>query len=265
LVFQKLEETMGVEGRKLKRIVLALVLSTLGVFVAARSAEAGTIVVSGDSNFTDSLSAANNNGRFLLNVLAGGNAVAVLNFTNGSFGSASNTDDEVNAFYGAQAGVTSTLVSGTVTAATFAGGVDLFVVALPDDPFTAGEVSAISSFLSAGGNLLLFAENNNAVFNSTNAALNQLLADLGSSMAIVPAILSNPGVVTPDPFTAGIVGDFNFAAGSQVTGGTTLYATNSGLGMIARQDVGSAAPVPEPGTFLLLGGGLALLWRRLRP
>jgi hypothetical protein len=247
--------------RGLQRVVA--VIATLVVTLAtANSAVAGTILLSGDSNTTDNLGVAGNEQLFFSNVLGSGTTVRVLDFTDAGYGSAGNTDTEVNNFYNSLAGKTSTLVSGTVTAATLAGA-NLFVVPLPDDNFSAGEVTAILGFLNGGGTLFLLGENNNVVFNTPNGAINQLLNDLGSTMDLVPAALSGPGTFAVDPFTAGLT-DLRFIAGSQITGGKTLYTNDAGQGLIARQDIGTAATVPEPATLCLLGTGLVALKARRR-
>lgn len=253
---------MAVKLKRWMRVAGAVAVLAL----LPRPASAGTILLSGDSNITDLLGGANNNSLFFSNVLGSGDTVAVLDFTNPLPGapSVTNTDLEVNAFYAAIAGVTSTLVSGAVSAAMLAG-VDLFVVPLPDDSFSASEVLAISGFLTTGGTLFLLGENSSSVFTTANAALNQLLDDLESNLNLVPAFISPPGTITPDPFTQGIVGDLYMPAGSQVTGGTTLYTNSSGLGLLARED---SVSVPEPASMFLFGTALlgagVRRWRRKR-
>jgi hypothetical protein len=133
--------------------------------------------------------------------------------------------------------------------------VNLFIAPLPSDNFAASEVAAFFDFLTGGGTLFLLGENSISVFNVANAAINQLLDDLGSSIDLVPNVLSGPGAFTADPFTTGLT-DLRFQAGSQITGGKTLYSSQTGLGLIAREEIGGVS-VPEPGTLALLGLGLA--------
>jgi len=238
-------------------LIATIAAITLG---PAASAVAGTILVSGDSNTTDTLLLAGNESLFFSNVLGSGTTVRVLDFIDQGYGSAGNTQTEVNDYYGSLAGVTSTIVAGNVTAATLAGA-SLFVVPMPDDNFGASEVSAISSFLGGGGTLFLLGENASSVFNTPNGAINQLLNALGSGIGLVPAALSGPGSFAVDPFTAGLT-DLRFIAGSQITGGKTLYTNSAGLGLVAREEVGGQGP--EPATLALLGLGLAGLGFRRR-
>lgn len=95
--------------------------------------------------------------------------------------SGADADDDLHEFY-LGSGADSHLVDGTVTAEDLAG-VDLFVVMLPDDAFTAAEMTALGDFVAGGGTLLLMGEQHGFAA-AENVYLNDLLTALGSAMRI---------------------------------------------------------------------------------
>jgi hypothetical protein len=236
---------------------------------------AGLIVVSGDENITDALvgnTIAVNPGdqRFFSNVLGGGTRVLVQGT---DVGGVDTPVANTNTFYNTLPGVTSTIQSGPVTAASLAG-VNLFVSAIPASPFAPSEVSALSAFSAGGGKIFLMGDA--AAFSPTqDANLNALLLGLGSTLQIIPDNLDSGfhtgtgSQIATDPLTAG-VGSFTYAFVSRVSGGTPLFFTEGHSPFIeAVEPVAPPPPppaVPEPSSLALLSlGGLALAgWRRWR-
>lgn len=107
-------------------------------FLLAGIAQAGTILVSGDSNIVDDVASKPGNATFFRNVLQGGTSVAILD-TTPSLCCLGPLDDMRNSFYNSVAGVTSNKVSGPVTAAMLAG-VNVFVAIAPNVGFSGTEV-----------------------------------------------------------------------------------------------------------------------------
>jgi len=229
--------------------------------LGAERANAGLIVVSGDENITDALvgnGTAVNAGdqRFFTTVLGLGTVVDV----QGTDLSGVDTPvANINGFYNTLSGVSSSIQSGPVTAASLSG-VSLFVSAIPATAFSSAEILALSAFSTAGGSLFLLGDSGS--FSPTqDANLNALLVGLGSSLQIVPDIL-DPGFrtvggsqIATNPLTTGVT-SFTYAFVSQVSGGTSLFTTSGGQTFIA--ETGAAATsVPEPATLALFGAGLA--------
>jgi hypothetical protein len=244
-------------GNGMRRIMIwgmALSIAAFGISIHSASAE---LFVSGDANISNALvgqdTAVNTgNQQFFTNVLHGGSSVVVLqnNLSGGD-----NTSSFINTYYSGLSGVTSTLYNGTVTSALLSGK-NLFVAPMPDDAFTAGEISALSGFLAGGGSVFFLGE-----WSSFNAArtgyINDALAGLGSALSISLAAIdlgyhtATGSQIAVDPFTAGVT-SFTYAATSQVNGGTSLFFALGEQPFVAYE--GEA--VPEPITILLLGLGL---------
>ncbi len=239
--------------------VVALVALAFGLGVDSANA---TLFLSGDGNITNPLTGTSGvvgidsgNQQFFTNILQGGSSVVVLQSTPSQGGTAAFFATDVNTFYNSLSGVTSTLISGTVTGAQLAG-VNLFVAPIPDDSFTAGEIAAFGTFLSGGGSIFFLGENE--AFATQNGFINAALTGLGSGMSIVNGFFDSgfhtaTGLqIAADPFTAG-VNTFTYGAPSPVSGGTQIFFGTDDEPFVAYE---GAAPVPEPATMLLLGSGL---------
>ncbi len=248
------------ERKTSSRVVWALAV-LISVAAGAKDASAGLIVLSGDGNIAFDLPVQAGNQQFFRNVLGSGTSVLVLQND-----LISSYDSRVDAFYDGQAGVSSTLFSGTVTGAALAG-VDLFVSVLPD-AFSLAEIDALDAFLIGGGTAFFMGENSEITFTARNDAINAALAGLGSGMQILPnssfdggAHTATGGQIHADPLTSGVT-SLTYASPSQISGGTTLLTGTGGQPFVAYES--SQQPIPEPGTLLLLGAGLASLSLRRR-
>jgi hypothetical protein len=253
---------------KAKRWLAALSVAVALTGAGSMQALAANIFLTGDANISDALTGGQtatnpDNERFFRNLLQGATGVSVLN-TSVAFVPA---PGQIANYYNTLPGVTATLLNGTVTAADLAGR-QLFVAAVPDDAFTAGELAVLNTFVSGGGSVLFLGENDSPVFDIGNAAINAALAALGSSMAIVldqfdPGYNQATGAaIAADPFTAG-VSSFTYAAPSRVSGGTQLFFGSAGQPFFAYETVGTSV-VPVPASLPLLVGGLGFIGLALR-
>ena len=185
------------------------------------------ILVSGDSTPAFSLTdtgpdpALPGNDQFFSNVLGAGQDVLVLNttFSSSSF--------EINEFYASLAGKTSTLLTGTITAADLSGK-ELLVLSTPDDAFTPAEVSAIQNFSNSGGAIFAIGEGTAPGLTEANADINSLLTQLGSPLRLGTVDMDDGlqfatgSHIAADPLTAGVT-SFRYGATVEVSGGTKLF------------------------------------------
>lgn len=123
--------------------------------------------------------------------LATADTVKILTSTKASTIAGADADDDLDAFY-VGLGAVSSLMTGTVTAGDLFG-VDVFIVMLPDDAFTAAEEAAISSFAVNGGTLLLMGDQGGFA-PTEDGYLDGLLAGLGSAMSLDANSLDTSGL-----------------------------------------------------------------------
>lgn len=237
--------------------LFSLVALTLSLLIGVNAN--ATLFLSGDTNITNPLTGSAStsidpgNQRFFTNILQGGDSVAVLQSS--WTGSVGNAYTDVNTFYNSLSGVTSTVISGTITSLA---GYDLFVAPLPNDAFTTNELTVLGNFLAGGGSIFFTGENMDSSFTAPNTAINGALEALGSGMRISPSMfdagynVAAGSQIVSDPFTAGLT-TFTYAAPSAVTGGTYLFSGKGGQFFVAYEGVQG---VPEPTTLFLLGLGL---------
>lgn len=241
-----------------RRFVSVCCLSgALALCLAARGAGAGTIILSGDVTPVFLLSSSDpGNQQFFRNLLGAGSGVAVQASENVPGASAS-----LAGFYDSLPGVSVSELSDLLTAASLQG-VDLLLLPFPDNAFAASELTAVGSFLDAGGTLFITGESSSTLGNpSDNASVNALLASLGSGLSLVNETLdlgartATGDRIVADALTAGVEA-FAYGSTSRVSGGRPLFLTSEGASFVAY--------VPEPASAWLLAGGLAALARHRR-
>lgn len=224
------------------------------------------LFVSGDSNIMDFdqfSPVPNGNSNFLLNI-SGAN-VLLQNSTRVFLDYQMSL---ISDFF-TSAGIANSLVAADamLTAADFSGR-SLFIGYAPDDSYSAEEITAMASFLGAGGNVLLTGEN--IAISGVNDILNAALADLGSDMRIIPRSLDSgynaATILTMNSATIGTDG-FLFARTSEVTAGTALFGTLNATPFLAVEGLDPVGPaIPEPATWamLIVGFGIVGLAARRR-
>lgn len=243
----------------MKKLFLCLALASIFVFGLGVNSYA-LLILSGDGNITeDLLAGAYDNQQFFSNVLEGGTNVGVLNET--GWGGAEMFDTNINSYYNSLSGVSSSIISGTITDELLLG-IDLFVAATPDHAFTTSELNVLDNFLN-DGNSIFFLGENNSWDQTSNLYINDALAHFGSGLSINYGTMFDGGYhvatgsqIASDVLTSGVTA-FQYAAPDSVNavnGGTSLFYGTGGQAFVAYED--TAAPVPEPSTILLMGAGL---------
>lgn len=212
---------------------------------------AGTVFLSGDTNVVNPLVGSfgvavdPGNQQFFTNILQGGTNVVVQ--SSFDVGSVADAEFDFNSFYNSLSGVTSTIIDGSITPSVLSGA-DLLISFLPDDSFTAAEIGSLGDFLNNDGSIFFLGEN--GAFSQENARINEVLAELGSSLRITNDIFvsgfdtATGSQIASNPFTVG-VSTFTYAAPSEVatvSGGTSLFFATTGQAFLAVETV----PVPEP-------------------
>jgi len=235
-------------GRLAGALVGGLLLCTVSM------ANASVIMLSGDTNITDNLLTNTSNQNFFSNLLQGGTNVVVHD------AALTSEVSDVNAFYNGLGGVSSTLLgANAVLGAPTLAAADLYVAAIPVDAYTAAEATVLSNFVLGGGSIFFMGDN--AVFETENGHINAILSDLGSGMSIdnspffdIGFQLAVGGQIAVDPFTVGVT-SLSYAAPSAISGGTQIVFGTGAEPFIAYE--GAIVSVPEPGTLVLFGLGLA--------
>ncbi|MEI6317031.1 MAG: VPLPA-CTERM sorting domain-containing protein [Pseudomonadota bacterium] len=248
-----------------RRFLVALAMACALTGAGAMQAMAANIFLSGDSNIANPLtgngtSVNPGNQQFFRNILGSATNVVLLN-TSVPFIQAPNN---ISFFYSSLPGVSTSIINGTVSTASLAGS-QLFVVTVPEDAFSASELSAIVSYVAAGNSVFFLGENNDSSFDVGNNAINAALAALGSSMSIVKALFDagfNPTTIGVDPLTAGVLSMVH-AAPSRVSGGTQILFGTGAEPFFAYETVGTSV-VPVPASLPLLVGGLGMIGLALR-
>lgn len=249
-----------------------LALATAAV-LAASSAHAGTLVVTGDSTvaFRQNTGVVTGNAalagnvQFARNLLAGGTDVRIFGGPN----LPDYTGQLVAGFNGLGGGVTASAFNSTITEASLAGA-DLLVAFFPTRAFTVAEANVLRAFLRSGGNVFLGGEATTNVFGNPlgaaeNQRINGLLELLGSSMRLEVGsydlsdqfATAAAGEVVADPLTAG-VSSFGYGLTTTVAGGNALFLTNGLRSFVSYE------AVPEPASWALMISGFGLAGAALR-
>ena len=247
--------------------IFAKLLGAATASLALIGAADARIIVSGDSNIVNptvgSFSQPVNPGnvQFFTNLISGGSNVVVLDQSGGT-GSLASVASDLDVFYNALGGVSSTLLGGgTALSDANLAAADLLIAPLPD-MFSAAEATAVSNFLNNGGTVFLLGDND--AFPSANTAINGLLGAIGSSMSIVSDAIDNGfnsalgARIVSDALTMG-VSEFRYASTSAVTGGNALFFALDGRTAFVSASDSSMPEIPLPAAPFLFATGLAAL------
>ena len=164
--------------------------------------------------------------------------VKILTSVKASSISGADADDDLNAFYQGL-GATSSLHTGAIASADLAG-VDLLVIMVPDDAFSAGEIAAVDAFLTDGGDLLVFGEQDGFAA-IENGYVNDLLSGLGSAISLGSSSLD-----------AG----FNDTVPAQIV---TQAGLTDGVAVVNYGNVNALVGV-DPGRKIFLASDLTTVW-----
>jgi len=234
----------------------------LAVAVWVPGVEAGTIIVSADTNIVNPLIPGPNfnagNQVFFSNVLGSGDTVVIR-----QEGGLAGYDTLADQFFDSLPGVTSSITASLAGGAL--AGAELLLVPLPDSALTAGELASLGTFVGGGGTVFFMGDNASTEISiAANAVINAGLLALGSGIQILDAVFLPGGfelaMIAADPLTAGVM-SFSYAAGSHLSGGTLLFSDADGHRLVAYE-----AAAPEPSSLLLLALGVAIAgairWRQ---
>lgn len=243
---------------------------------AASSANAGTLIVTGDSTIAFRQNSVSptlaGNVAFARNILGGGTNVRIF----GGPGVPDYTGQLVAGFNALGGGVTASAFSSAITADAIAGA-DLFVAFFPNRSFTADEAGVIRNFLFGGGTVFLGGEATTNTFGNPlgglqNGRINELLTAIGSTISLNVGSFDpsdqfatlTAGEIVADPLTAGI-SSFGYGLTTTVSGGNALFLTNGLAPFVAFEAINA---IPEPATWAMLIAGFGLVGaaaRRRRP
>lgn len=170
-------------------------------------------------------------------IVSNGAEVAILESTLAGTIADGDGDDDLSEFYQGE-GFCSSIVTGVVNEVALAS-TDLFIVMLPDDPFTASEIASMTNFLSRGKTILFMGEQHGFAA-AENVYLNSALSDLGSGMSLG---------------TSSVGSGFDDTGAGQIL----AHSFNSGVDLVNYGNVNSLSGVPAGGE-LFLAEDLVTVW-----
>ncbi len=245
---------------------------TIAAVSCGTTAHAGTLIVSGDTTIVPRTVTGIANGSpdlagnigFARNLLGSGSAVSIYEFSVvGSFPNAP-LGTQLAGVYNTFSGVKATTFPAEISANALRGA-DLLVILGREFSYSADEIAAVGSFLSAGGNVLLTGESANIGF-ASNAFTNALLAGVGSSIRLgqvtegIGDQFATGSEIAADELTNGVT-SLGYGRTTTVTGGKTLFFNDSGNAFIAAEQIGA---VPEPATWAMMLAGFGMIAGGLR-
>ena len=229
--------------KMLKAALAGLVLS-VSVF-----ANAGLIVL-GDVN---AIALDNTGNKSLFTNILGDDDQVLFNTKNSSFSSSLNT------YYNSLAGVSTSSTSSSITSGLLST-YDLLVLDFgftSNAVFTAQEVTALTSFMNAGNNVIFFGETG---YSAGVTNFNNILTDIGSSIRFTndktPGGYATSTDIATTVLTTG-VSSVKYAWASYLTGGTSLVKHNN-RSIIASEGTFHQvnATIPEPSSLAIFALGI---------
>ncbi len=233
--------------------VVDLLKTTSAVALAATlycaNASAAKLYVFGDTDMFNGSPLNSDKGILASNMLDGGSRILISDQTTSGFGGFDDASG-LRDYYAGLGGVTTTTTSIELTSG-FLSGTDLLVLDVgyqQSSPYSAWEISAIQSFLSGTGDVVLIAEpdeDSPALLTS----INRLLAGIGSSISLGDLCcfsLHDADTILTTPLTDG-VSAFSLGKAHALSGGTAAIQDQE-YTVVAFESV-QAVPIP-PAAFL---------------